>query len=328
MMSARSGRSVLGVVAMICSAALGSCAGAQRLTASADDWEDYRATRVESSLGARLRAADRYLRVRPHGAFAREVRTAFAPAETELWVRSRGTRAGLNTYLETLPQGPHAEEARARLDEVRVRGENSRRREAALDDEARELTERLEDADRYRAELLQGVAGWARRLAAIRSWHRPTSELAVETLFEFRSAEPRGRCIDATCRKSLSFGYAVPDGGRLRARRVPVDVEWQIASGGVVSAKLAGPELWSRLGEAIEIKPVPSGDLQRRTEAIARSASLIANAIEGELPAARCEAEGIATRVLIRRCDGVELTMIAAPSVEEDDRLEVAPLAR
>ncbi|MCC6216582.1 MAG: hypothetical protein IT376_17100 [Polyangiaceae bacterium] len=309
-------------------AALLGVAGCWRtLGVDAADYDLYRRTRTAPTEEERLAAAEQYLRERPRGEYAPEVRAAIGRDEPGFWERSHGTRRGLETYLETLPYGPHAEEAAERLAELDLRRRYARRRAADLDEAALELTERLEDAAESRRAFLREVTAWSVRLASIRSWGARTAELDRSFLHAWRIAEPAARCRDATCTKSLSLVYAVPDGGRLRAHRAVFDVQLELERGLLARGRLTGPELWTRLAEAVEVARVPPGDAQARAEAIGRSVDVVKNAIEAHLPAARCEREAVGMRVLVRSCDGVSLTMVAAESPEEEDRLEVAPVA-
>lgn len=92
------------------------CGGAgQALVASPSDWSSYRATRVARSLDEKMAASSQYLEKHPEGAFAPEVSRFFERAEPLYFEARKGTKAGLSAYLEALPDGPHAMEARERL---------------------------------------------------------------------------------------------------------------------------------------------------------------------------------------------------------------------
>ena len=154
--------------------------------ASADDWHMYRRTRTGSTLEERLAAAEAYLERRPPGAWRVEVREWFSTTERAYYGSSNRTAPELRAYLDTLPHGPHARDAIARLEEFEISARYARRRDERLTDEARELEERLGDAQRMRRDLVLALASWVRWLSEITSWGRPTSELDDSLLAEIR----------------------------------------------------------------------------------------------------------------------------------------------
>lgn len=81
-----------------------------------DDYASYRATRAADDLDERMRAVRLYLEQHPEGAFVDEVASFYERAEPLYYEARKGTISGLRAYLDALPNGPHAEEARARLD--------------------------------------------------------------------------------------------------------------------------------------------------------------------------------------------------------------------
>lgn len=91
---------------------LGGCAP---FFTSTEDYASYRATRTANSLDERMQALRIYLDEHPEGAFASEVKSFYERAEPLYFEVRKSTIVGLRAYLEALPNGPHAEEARARL---------------------------------------------------------------------------------------------------------------------------------------------------------------------------------------------------------------------
>lgn len=308
-------------------AALAIGCGSQ-LTASPEDYAAYRKTRLAEDTEARLLASEHYLREHPTGRWAAEVRAWFERAEPAFFTKHKGSRAGLEHYLDTLPGGPHAARAAERLAELDLARRYAAAREERYDEEARALVEKLGDADRLRRDVVRTVGHWTTHLASIRSWGGRTSDLPHQLIHDYRVAAPAAGCDAQRCIKSLSLPYAIPDRGRLTARSAVVDVVLELERAAVVGARLGGPELWSRVGEAAGLDAVRPGDAQRRAEAIGRSVTVVAGALEAHLPAQRCGREAVGTTVLVRECDGVRVEMIAAPTPEEDDRVEFRPVAK
>jgi len=89
--------------------------GCASFVASPGDYASYRATRTAADLDERMRAVRLYLERHPEGAFASEVSSFYERAEPLYFEARKSTIAGLRAYLEALPDGPHAEEARTRL---------------------------------------------------------------------------------------------------------------------------------------------------------------------------------------------------------------------
>lgn len=95
---------------------LASCGSAgQRVIASPSEYASYRATRIAGDLDTKMAATSHYLDEFPNGAFHAEVARFYERAEPLYFEARKRTESGLAAYLEALPDGPHAEEARHRL---------------------------------------------------------------------------------------------------------------------------------------------------------------------------------------------------------------------
>lgn len=307
---------------------LAACGGpARQLTADLDDYERYRRIRTAESLEDRLRASWEYLRREPDGRWSEDVRAWFYPAEAQYYADAGDTVPKLRRYLETLPDGPHARKAAEEIVEIEsFRAARQRDRES-LTRYATVIEEELAESARNRRTLLREFADWTRRLVAIDSWGRRTSALSPELIFAWRGSTPEARCRERRCVKAFSIRYAIPDGKRQSPRQALMDVVLGLDERGELArATITGPELFSRIGEAIQLSPVDPGNLQARAESIARAVDLAGRAIEPSLPAERCEREAIAPVVLHRECDGVRVRMTAAPTYEQEDRIEVRPI--
>jgi len=303
-------------------------AAAQSFTAAPADYELYRRTRTAKTSEERLAASFSYLDRQPEGRWRQEVERWFERAEPLYYQRAQGSVAGLTAYLATLPRGPHAKLAAERIAELQQARRIERQQDAELLDEALGVEQRLADADEMRREVVRQVGDWAGRLASIPSFGQPTSELPHETIHHYRVVEPVARCADERCVKSVALPYAIPDGKRLSARKVLFDVELALHRGNVVRARLAGPELWSRLYEATDRKPVAAGDAQARTEAIARSVQVVESSLGSSFAGSECHRDAVSPVILHRECRGVRVRMLAAATPESDDELSVEPLEK
>ena len=298
------------------------CAAARQVTASADDYQAYRRMRLAPTLEDRLSRSFSYLREQPNGRWQAEVKTWFSTNEARYFERSQNSLEHLRAYLSALPDGPHAQAAAERISELELAEKHALRREHELTARASEVEEKLGAAQTMRRELVRQVIGWTEHLSRIRSFGRPTHELDHEFIYEWRLREPEARCEADRCVKPLSLPYAVPEARRLGARRAVFDVTLLLERGGVVRALLTGPELWNRLAEAAEVRPIPA-DPSARAEAVMRARQLVESAIERWLPRDRCDRPASPPLVLVRECDGVRFSMWSAANPDEEDRIEV-----
>jgi hypothetical protein len=119
--------------------------------------------------------------------------------------------------------------------------------------------------------------------------------------------------------------YSVPEGKGLVSKSALFDVELTLYRGTVARARLSGPELWSRLYEATDRRPVRPGDTQARTEAIARAVQVLESALGASFAPAQCARDAVSPVIIARECQGVRVTATAAPTPESDDELVVEP---
>ncbi|MCC6666712.1 MAG: hypothetical protein IT375_23370 [Polyangiaceae bacterium] len=311
---------------LLLASALGGCAATQSVTADTTDYDLYRRTRTATSSEARLRASFDYLERAPDGRWRPEVKAWFDRAEPLYWERMQTSVGGLRAYLATLPRGPHGKLAAERVLEQRAGARMDQARDRELLDDALSVEQRLADADQMRKTVVRELGEWTARLATIPSFGKPTSELPHETIHHYRVLEPVARCADERCKKTLALPYAIPDGKRLSARKALLDVELGLYRGNVVRARLAGPELWSRLYECSDRTPVRADDAQARTEAIARAVQIVESALGPRFAEASCQREAVSPWVLERECRGVRIRMQAALTPETDDEITVEPV--
>lgn len=298
---------------------------AGRATDSVDDYASYRRFRVAPTVEQKLGASADYLRHNPEGSHREEVLKWQRHAEVGYVVRAWDDPVRLQAFLDAVPSGPYSSRAAVRLVELEIHQESSLRSAHAFDKKVRQIEERLAQAERGRRELLRGVVAWARRLAKIRGWGRRISELDDELIFTFRLQPPAARCEDGTCTKTVLVAYAVPEGKAQSKREAIYDIGMRLEKGGVRAAWITGPELFTRIGEAVRVAAVPPDDLGGRIEAIGQATQMLGLAVEPVLPAARCAVDPVSPVVLERRCDGVDLRVISAVELGEEDRVLIEP---
>ncbi|RYZ03911.1 MAG: hypothetical protein EOO73_26195 [Myxococcales bacterium] len=302
-----------------------ACAAAPTLTERPEAYHLYRAARVAPTLEERLRAADRYLREVPGGPHTKQLRTWFMGAEEKYFLRAFDRLPNLYAYREALPHGPHIEEVQSRIDALEARKTRLARRESEEDTRIAATQARLQGADADRRAFVATFKEWTARLLRIQSFGEPTSELADETIFAFRLTDPRGACRGDECRKLLQLQYEVPGERELVPREALLEVQLELERGLLKRARLSGPELWTRLAEALSLRPLPSATPEERADALNRASMLVRALLEPSLPASECEKVADPPAVLVRQCRGLSARMIAGASATDDDTLEIAP---
>ena len=316
------------VLVLVSSNLLAGCAVGKQLTAPKSDYEAYRRTRTAHSMPKKLEASWSYLRERPAGRWRGEVRAWFREHEPQYWARAGERLPRLREYLAMLPDGPHAEEARERVERLELELALERRREQKIGERGREIEERLQSAATMRRALLKSFGGWVRRLASIDSWGERTSALDHELLFAWRIDPPGARCRGRRCARMVVLPYAIPDEGKVTERRAIFDVVIELdADGGVDRALVTGPDLFNRVGEAAQLVPTKPSDAQARAESIGHAVQIVEAALAPVMPATPCSREAVSPHVLVRECNGVRLEMIAAAEPGQEDRIVVFSVA-
>jgi hypothetical protein len=316
------------VVAFAGAWALAGCAEmSRRLTVSVDEFASYRRFRTAPTVESKLGASFDYLRQNPRGSYHDEVARWLHHTEVGYVVRAWDDPLRLRAFLSAVPLGPYASKAAERLVELELADEYRARYDRAFDLKVRRMEQGLAKAEAGRRELLHGIVAWARRLAAIRTWGRPLSDLDDDLLFAFRLDPPGARCKDEVCERTISIAYGIPEAGAQSARQAIYDVGMRLEHGGVRAAWLTGPDLFTRIGEAVRVSAVDPSDLGSRAEAIGQAAQMIALAVEPSLPFSRCAADAVSPVVVRRTCDGVDLRVITATELGEEDRIAIEPVA-
>lgn len=305
--------------------ALFGCAALPSVTERPEEYALYRSARAAPTQEERLSAAHRYLKQVSVGRHTHELRMWFDGAEERYYLAAFNRLPNLYAYREALPSGPHIEEVNARIAWLEGRSERRAKHDSAEDQRIAATQAHLVDADAQRRAFVSTFKDWTMRLVRIKSFGEPTSELNDETIFAFRLSPPAGVCRGEECKKLLQLSYEVPGEGELVARAALLEVQLELQRGLLARARLAGPELWTRLAEALSLRPLPTPTPEQRADAIYRSSLLVRALLEPTLPSASCEQKVQAPVVLERKCNGVVARMVAGATATDDDSIEIAP---
>ncbi|HEX2874160.1 MAG TPA: hypothetical protein VHP33_23060 [Polyangiaceae bacterium] len=305
---------------------LAGCASLPTLTERPEEYHLYRTARLAPTLEERLRAADRYLREVPNGPHRKQLRSWFDSTEEKYFLSAFDRLPNLYAYQAALPAGPHIENVKSRI--AALEAKRTRKVEQQSDEDARiaATQARLARADSQRRAFVATFKDWTAKLTQIKSFGEPTSELASDTIFAFRLSEPRGACQGDRCRKLLQLGYEVPGERELVTRAALMEVQLELERGLLQRVRLAGPELWTRLAEALSLRPLPNPTAEERADAVNRARMLVHALLEPTLPSAECpDAAPVAPAVLERSCRGLRVRMLIGSDATQDDSLEIAP---
>jgi hypothetical protein len=297
--------------------------------ASLDEYGAYRRYRLAESVPTRLSASFDYLKAHPQGRWSNEVRRWFDEA-SEARVRAAWDDLGaLKAFLTAVPAGAAARDAAERIVALELALTYEVRRAEAFDDHVRKLDRRLTEAKAGREQLIRALTTWAAHLARMRQWGHRTHELDHELIYDFRLTEPEGRCLTRQrCEKSMVFPYAIPEAKAQSERVALMDVVYALREGGLQEITVTGPELFTRVGEALFVRSISPRDLRGRMEALAQLLPLVSMAVEPYMPAERCHVDPVSPVVFHRRCEGTELLVVVATELTEEDRLIARPIPR
>lgn len=310
-------------LAVLLSAFALSCASTARITGDFNEYRSYREYRVSTTLESKLGAAERYLRRYPKGDYAKEVHAFYFPTEKRYFKLAWDTLPRLRAYLDAMPHGPHAEDVADRITQLESRRVYADRREQRVLGHARALEERLARAAEQRRGFLHEFSRLTELLGGTRAFGEPTSELAPDLLVRLRERPPPLHCEADDCQKIFSFSYAVPEERTLVEREVDVTLRIRLQRGLVEELSLSGPELLTRVAEAITVRAIPPFNPQASAEALGQALEIVASALSEPLPKARCDAEAVSPVVLERRCEGVSLRVVAGTEPGAEDRLVI-----
>jgi hypothetical protein len=220
------------------------------------DYADYRRVRLGETLEDRLAAAWDYLDARPDGRYADVVQRWFDRAEPVYYKVRQGSAAGLEAYLRTLPRGPHADAALAKLGSLR----DAKRRDELDARVSEKVGQRLDIEREQRAQAAELLASWVAAFADEAVWRVPFSQAPGELLARWEIALPAPICDVhpeqagwRRCAKAPSQAYRVAGkkGGRRIDREasmlvsIDLDEAWMLRT-----VTIAGPALLVRSLEA------------------------------------------------------------------------------
>ena len=307
--------------------AVAGCAIGNQLIAPHDEYRLYRQTRVAATLEARLAAGNRYLHVAPDGAYAAQVKQWFRGAERSYLARAHDQLPMLHAYLSELPDGPSIGEVRDRVEELESAARFAAGHETARSQRVGALASGLERAAAQRQAFIADLSSWVSALGTVRSFQQPLTALPQDVAGRFELRDPAAGCPLDLCEKALTPRFAIPQAAtQLVPREAPYAVELTVSAGVLTGLRLHGRELFSRVGEALDLRPVSFADPQSRAEAIGRALSIVSNAIGNPLAAEGCERPAVSPVVLDRACDGVHVTVTAAIDPGSDDVIAFGPI--
>jgi len=300
-----------------------SCASTARITGDFGEYRRYREYRVATTVEARLGAAERYLREYPEGSYRKEVRAWYTPTERRYFRLAWNTLPRLRAYLEAMPRGPHAEAAADRITQLESRTVFAERREQRMLGRAQDIETRLARAAAQRRGFVREFSRLVELLAATRSFDEPTSELEPALLVRLRERPPPLHCEGDQCQKIFTFSFAVPEEQSLTERAIDVTLRIRLERGLVKELSLSGPELLTRLAEAVSVRAVPPLNAQASAEALGQALETVGRSVDVGLPKERCTGDAVSPVVLERRCDGVRFSVVAGTEPGAPDRLIV-----
>ncbi len=229
------------------------CRAVRALAISPEEHAAFKPTRTSPTLEERMKAAEVYLARYPDGEFAPDVRRSYLRADEALWTSKRGSVAGLESYLATLPGGPHAKAARRELDAKRAA------RVDLLGRGARSTEERLAGAAQARERARKALGKWVRVFADPSIFGATMSDAPKDVVVPWSLELPAPKCIRLRdgrrkCTKLITETFPLPREGE-RELVLEVVVEDSL-DGRVCKVVLSGPQLFTRWEEASALAPL------------------------------------------------------------------------
>jgi hypothetical protein len=308
---------------------IGGCATGRQLVSPRTEYRLYRRAALAPTVEERLGAANRYLRAAPNGVYAAELRSWFALAERTYVKRAHDELPLLLAYEKAMPDGPSIAEVESRIEELESAARFAKNRESARRGHVESLEANLERASTQRKAFIAELTSSIATLASVRSYGQALVALPPEALERFGIADPAAGCPLDVCVTTLEPRFAIPSAAtQLIPREAAYSLELSLATGTVAGLRLHGRELFSRVGEALDLHVVSFTDPQSRAEAIGRALPLVENALGSALAAPGCERPAVSPVVFERSCDGVHVTVTAAIDPGEDDTIAFGPEAK
>ncbi|MFO0616527.1 MAG: hypothetical protein U0414_28295 [Polyangiaceae bacterium] len=318
-------RSALAAAALACA----SCTAGKAFYAGANDFGAYRETRVAPTEEARLAASGRYLRERPDGAYAEEVKADFAERERAYFAACGADVAKLTRYLELFPDGPHAADAKRALAVDAKRAAEP----DALDAAAAATRERLEALSAGRARARDALVTWVEASIDPSAFAAPLGDGALVVPFALSLPEPRCELHDPDdsgavrrCVKLLESDFSFPRAGSFVEHALLFDVSIEMSPAGTpIEIRIAGPELFTRFEETfIENREGPD-DMERRINAIERVIDVVSNVFDANVSSdPGCAKRDLAPSEVARlSCEGLTVRVTAGREPGDDDVIHI-----
>jgi hypothetical protein len=313
-----------GLAAFAATCGLLGCSVGNQLVAGRTEYELYRNTRLAPTLEERLAAGNRYLKSDPEGRYAAEIKAWFEPAEKAYVGAAWNSLPRLRAYGAALPDGPSIDRVKTRAEELEATIGFAAKREQESQARVEALQASLERAAEQRKAFLDEVSGLIAAFAGI-TWGKPLAELGPDVTAKLGGQNPADSCLEELCSVARTPRFAIPVKEKLVPREAAYSLELVLKNGGVVEARLRGRELYSRIGEALDMRAVSFADPQSRAEGIGRALGLVTNALGSSFAGESCERPAVAPIVLERACGGTRIVATAALTTGEDDVLVFAP---
>lgn len=297
------------------------CASATRLVAPSDDYADYRRVRLAVTMGARLRAAEDYLRDRPTGAFAEEIRSLWATDEPHFFEMAKESREGTIEYLIALPRGPHAVAATSLLAAWDTRIEEGEG--AALLRDARRTEALLAGAAIQRQAVSDAIFDALRALADVNVYGRSLDD-APRPLRRFLTGAEGptwGRMPERTTRDLF---FVVPSQLERESRLAVLTLSVRVVDGLVRGGRVSGPDLFVHWLEADSMVALDPTNPEHRVRADRHAGERLDGFFEALLPKQRCSVNTDAREgeaLLVRECDGWTLSVTLSRVGAEGDSI-------
>lgn len=318
--------------ALVVAWASAGCTAGKAFYAGAADFGAYRETRVAATEEARLTAASKYLRERPKGAYADEVRADLAERDATYYAACGGDVERLERYLELFPDGAHAADARNTIKAKRDR----QNQPDALEVAAAATQERLDAIAKGRERARATLLDWFGRVVSPAAFASPLAEGPLVVPFSLALPAPRCEALDPEdgivrkCVKLLEEDFSFPREGTFVEHALLFDVSLDMEADGTPrSIRVAGPELFTRFEETFIEARGAADETDRRINAIERVIEALTNVFDANVSSdASCAKRDLApSEVLHLACGGVEVRAIAGRDAGEDDLVLVRRLA-
>jgi hypothetical protein len=290
------------------------------MVASPGDLEDYRAFRVAEAQGTRLARASAYLARHPKGAFADEVRAAFADEEPRYFERAQASREGARRYLADLPDGPHAAAALALVTAL-----GSSMHDAELRDLARRARyddAKLESAAVQRRAVGEAILGAVGVLLdeSVYGVRRADGPPALRTLMLGRTASTWGS-VPAQHEEDLFF--LLPTRPERESRLVTLEVTLLEQDGVVTGGRIEGADMlvmWAEADQITKLDPTAAAD---RTEAHVHAMDRLEGALERRFSSGPCADIRAGRELYHRACEGWEAVVVPGDQAGARDAIVI-----